>query len=455
MTSSSVAEQTVYSQQEIQELERYRLGEWAIQNGMQGLLSPRINKYIRQNPTIKQRAFMCLPIREAMFGGAAGPGKSSGLLMDALQYVDIPGYHALILRKSFADLALPGALMDRARDWLYNSDAKWRERDHTWTFPSGATLTFGFIDNVSDKFKYQSAEFHYIGFDELTQFRLEDYRWMFSRLRRLKGSKVPSRVRSASNPGGFGHDWVYQRFFVEGTKFGRVFLPARLDDNPHVDKEDYILSLSELDPVTLAQLLAGDWTIRPTTGFFQRHWFNIVQNGPIGFGLRWIRFWDFANKIKDENDFTAGALTTTTPKDGHNYLADMVHGKWEQPEAIEVVYQTACLDPDGTEIYIEDTANGTGIAQTISRQNRFRRFKIKTISVHANKQTRAAGWASRAKAGYFNLVQGAWITGFLDECVAFGQPGAKDDRIDATSGSYMAHDETVDRTLHSSTPRRR
>lgn len=442
----TVEQPSVMTKQHKRQVEQYELGEWAIQQGMEGMLTPRLNKYVKQVPTLKQRVFMCLPVREALFGGAAGPGKSSGLLMDALQYIDVPGYHALILRKSFADLSLPGALMDRANEWLVGTGAKWKDKEHTWHFPSGATLTFGFIDNSMDKYKYQSAEFHYIGFDELTQFREEDYRFMFSRLRRLKGSKVPSRLRGASNPGGFGHDWVKLRFLVEGLLAGRIFLPARLDDNPHVDAQDYILSLSELDPVTLAQLLAGDWDVQPSTGFFRREWFNIVKNAPVGYGLRWIRFWDFANKTKDENDFTAGALTTAL-KDGHTYLADMTHGKWELPEAVEIVYQNARLDPEGTEIYIEDTANGTGIAQTIMRQARFRRYKIKTISVSLNKQTRASGWASRARAGFFNLVEGSWIPGFFDELVTFGQPKAKDDRIDATSGSYLAHSETVNKVL--------
>ena len=51
------------------------------------------------------------------YGGAAGPGKTSYLLMAAVQYVQYPHYRALILRKTYADLSLPGAIMDRAIDW--------------------------------------------------------------------------------------------------------------------------------------------------------------------------------------------------------------------------------------------------------------------------------------------------------------------------------------------------
>jgi hypothetical protein len=65
-------------------------------------------------------------------------------------------------------------------------------------------------------------------------------------------------MRAGSNPGGIGHDWVKQRFLVEGATAGRLFVPAKLDDNPHLDRHAYVPSLSELDPITRAQLLAGD-----------------------------------------------------------------------------------------------------------------------------------------------------------------------------------------------------
>lgn len=72
----------------------------------------------------KQAAFLVLPHLEAFYGGAAGPGKSDDLLMAALQFVDSSNYAALLLRRTYADLALPGALMDRSHMWLDPSDAR-------------------------------------------------------------------------------------------------------------------------------------------------------------------------------------------------------------------------------------------------------------------------------------------------------------------------------------------
>jgi len=186
---------------------------------LERLTTPRLTRYIAHRPTPPQTAFLLLECREAMYGGAAGGGKSDALLMAALQYVDVENYAALLLRKSYSDLSLPAALIPRAAEWLTTTDAKWNGAEHVWRFPSGASLSFGYLDTEADKYRYQSAEYQFIGFDELTQFSESQYTYMFSRLRRLKGSNVPLRMRGASNPGGYGHEWVKQRFI---TRRGRA-----------------------------------------------------------------------------------------------------------------------------------------------------------------------------------------------------------------------------------------
>lgn len=220
--------------------------------------SQRSRGFALQEPTPKQREFLSLDCLEALYGGAAGGGKSSALLMAALEYVHVPGYAALLLRRTYADLALPGAIMDRSHDWLQGSGAIWNDRDKRWTFPSGATLSFGYLDTQRDMYRYQGAELQFIGFDELTQFPEQPYRYLLSRLRRLAGSGVPLRARAASNPGGIGHDWVRRRF-VESSDDDRRFVAANLGDNPHLDAAEYRRSLAQLDSVTRRQLEEGIW----------------------------------------------------------------------------------------------------------------------------------------------------------------------------------------------------
>jgi hypothetical protein len=268
------------------------------------------NPWIPHTPTAKQGNFLELTIREALYGGAAGGGKSDALLMGALQYVDEPEYSALILRRTYADLTLPDAIMDRGKSWLLGK-AHWQDRDKVFTFPSSATVTFGYLEHENDKYRYQGSAFSYIGFDELTQFSESAYRYLFSRLRRPSGSTIPVRMRAATNPGGIGHEWVRQRF-LEEPNAERRFIPATLDDNPYLDRDEYIQSLSELDPYTRQQLLEGDWFALPPGSKFRREWFPVVGEAPVD--ARRVRAYDLAStepRPGADPDYTAGALVPT------------------------------------------------------------------------------------------------------------------------------------------------
>lgn len=154
-------------------------------------------KYIPNRPTSKQLAFLMLNKEVALFGGALGGGKSDVLLMAALQYVDVPGYAAMIFRKSLTDLKQPGALIDRSMKWLApylaSKEVKWSASEHTFYFPTtwpdgspghDAKLCFGYIGDAEIRERYQSSEFQYIAFDELTTWvDSKDWEFMFSRIR--------------------------------------------------------------------------------------------------------------------------------------------------------------------------------------------------------------------------------------------------------------------------------
>ena len=229
-------------------------------------------RWCPHRPTERQAAFLARDELEVLFGGAAGGGKSDALLMGALEYVDHPGYAALLLRQTYADLSLPGALMDRAAEWLRPTAAEWSDRTKTWHFPSGASLSFGYLEHDKDRFRYQGAELQYIGFDELTQFSEVRYTYLLSRLRRADGAQMPLRARGATNPGGLGHEWVKRRWGLdergeqdpeqatdEESGEMRVFVPSKLSDNPHVDQVEYGKALARLDSTTRAQLEEGLW----------------------------------------------------------------------------------------------------------------------------------------------------------------------------------------------------
>lgn len=333
------------------------------------------NPWIPQTPTPKQALFLADPRREVFYGGAAGGAKSSALLMAALQYADQPGYNALLLRRTFADLALPGAIMDRSHAWLRGTAAHWNERDKTWTFPSGATLTFGYLQHSGDKFRYQGSELQFVGFDELTQFPQDDYLYLFSRLRRVKDSTIPIRMRAASNPGNIGHDWVYRRFILGGrSAFARRgYIPAKLEDNPHLDRDEYEQSLAELDPITREQLLNGVWVREMSDQPFRRSWWtsrNRYDADDTAFANHCVaRFisWDTALEDKDDSAFTA-CVVGELSADYRLAIRETWRAKLQFPDllpAIDRMTSKYLADGKLQAVVIENKASGTSAIQTL------------------------------------------------------------------------------------------
>lgn len=362
--------------------------------------------------------------------------------MAALQYVDVPGYAAILFRRTYQDLALPGALMDRAHMWLDGTDAHWSDKKKTWVFPSGATISFGYLQHENDKYRYQGAEFQGIFFDELTQFEESQYRYLFSRLRRLKGSKVPIRIRSASNPGGLGHDWVLQRMIREGQSKGRIFVPATLRDNPHLDEEDYLQSLAELDPITRQQLLDGDWNVRTDGKKFKRHWFKIVDGAPSQ--GRVVRYWDLAATEPapgKDPAYTAGVKVLE--QDGQYWIMDVVRTQATPKNVENLIHQTAMIDGKGVEIWMEQEPGSSGV-NTIDHYRRqvLKGFAFYADKVTGNKELRANPLSSAAEAGNVFLISGDWNGDFLDEAAGF--PYGKKDQVDAASAAYSKLHEIKD-----------
>lgn len=404
------------------------------------------NKWIPHKPHPKQAEFLILLCREALYGGAAGGGKTNALLMGALQFVDVPGYSAILFRRTYKDLALPDAIMDRAHQWLQGTKARWKGDDYVYIFPSGAKLTFGYMKTDMDRYRYQGAEFQSIGFDEETQFTEIQYTYLFSRLRRGATVNIPLRMRGASNPGGVGHDWVKRRFLIEGPSHGRVFIPAKLDDNPSLDREQYRKSLMELDPVTRLQLLEGDWEARHGGSIFKREWFDTVNVMPVR--CRVARYWDLAStqpRIQGRDpSYTVGVKMGEL--NGTFYIDDVVRGQWSPQQVEQIVAQTAQLDGYDVQIYMEIEPGSSGVSLIDHyRRNVLLGYAFRGHKTTGSKELRAIPLSASAEAGSVKIVGahrvdnawigGEWIGSFLQELEAFPY-GSHADQVDASSGCF-------------------
>lgn len=409
-------------------------------------------------PTATQGVFLAFTgTREVGYGGAAGGGKSAALLMSALQYVETPRYHALLLRRTFADLNLPESLIPLSHEWLSGKDAQWSEQKHQWRFPSGATLTFGYCENERDIFRYQGPAFAFVGWDELTQFTRRQYLYLFSRLRRRSDLILPLRVRSATNPGGIGHDWVLSRFFVpEGEPKRhkpvwtqhRKFVPARLEDNPYLDRVSYEESLAELDPVTRAQLQHGDWEVMAEGNLFKRGWFTVVEPDRVPQFEQVVRCWDLAATVQGEKgnadpDWLAGVKMGV--KDGRYYILH-VHKDRTTPEGVEKAIKSfAATDGRSVSIRLEQegAASGKIVAYHFTRMLDGYDARFTGIPKSA-KAVRAGPFSAASQRGDVFIVRGTWNDAFLDELCAFPQDGVHDDQVDGAVGAYEALQSNIE-----------
>jgi len=373
---------------------------------------------------------------------------SDALLMCALQYVDVPGYAAIIFRRSYADLVKPGALIDRALTWLApwiaSKEVRWVEKEKKFEFPSGAILQFGYMETANDRFNYQGGEYQFVGFDEVTHILEVCYTYMFSRLRRLRGFNVPLRVRAASNPpdDGDNAEWVYNRFVNPETKKPHVvFIPAGMDDNPFLDRESYEESLEELDPVTRARLRDGIWTIVRKGNMFKREWFEFVDAVPPG--RRRIRFWDCAStevepqkkKRGKDPDWTVGFLMSE--KGGIYYIEDIEHVQYSSMQVEELQRRTAQSDGHWTRIREEKEPGSSG-DYTIEKKKKeiFKGYAYEGVRSTGSKIQRAMPASAAAERRVIKIVRGCRnVDKFFNELEGF--PGVPhDDIVDAFSGAF-------------------
>lgn len=417
---------------------------------LQHALTPRLTKYIPFDPTPKQSAFLLMNnSKEILYGGAAGGGKSVAQLMGALQYVDIPGYSAILFRKTYADLSLPGALIDMSKQWLMpfveSKEVKWSEKDKQYIFPSGASLNFGYLESANDCFRYQGAEFQYIGMDEVTHIDPANYRYLFSRLRKPKTLLVPLRFRATANPGGQFGEYYYQRFFVEGPEKGRIFIGAGLDDNPYLDADAYREALEELDPIEKERLLNGNWNIKASGDMFNRHWFSIVPDSDVPAAVRTVRYWDMAStdptkrktksRDKREPDYTVGFKLSHYQ--GMYWIRDIVRVQ-KMPHDLEVIIRdTAISDGYSVAIRMEQEPGSSG-AITIDHyaRNVLQGFDFSGVLSSGSKVERARTASAASQAGKVLVCNRSRnILPFLDEADVFPY-GTKDDTVDGFSGAF-------------------
>lgn len=397
--------------------------------------------YIPITPTAKQMMFCLDERREVFYGGQLGGGKSVAQLAAALMHVDKPGYYALLIRRTYADLSKPGALMSMADEWLYNTDAKRKEKGKEWHFPSGAKLVFGYMENDTDKLQYQGSNWSYVGYDEASQFTPSQLKYLFSRLRQDKKTSalgIPLRYRLTSNPGHTSHEYLrdtYVRPKVPDPN--KLYIPAGMNDNPYLEADEYREMLQNLDVIERAQLVEGDWFVTPEGGFFKNNFPAVPRHlSAADWGSSKIvrcRTWDFAASTNADGDFAVGMLVAYDPVTRRYRIEHVARAKATPADIEALVLRT--IERDGGLIpqVVEQERGSAGVmVQRDLRTRLMRGAPVYFVLPSGDKLARARLGATLVDAGDVELEPATWNEALILEFVGFPEM-RHDDQVDTFS----------------------
>lgn len=264
-----------------------------------------------------QEAFLASDADVAIFGGAAGAGKTRALLMEPLRHVHNKGFGAVIFRRTFPQIMAEGGLWDEAARLypLVGGKASVTPTPR-YTFPSGASISFSHLQYTKSKLDWQGASLPLECWDELAQFEWEQFTYLLSRNRSTCG--VRPYVRGTCNPDpdswlrGFLAWWIGADGFPIQERSGVLrwmtiqnndvkwaatkqelidrlgpdthplsvtFIPALLKDNPALMEADpdYLSKLNALPEHERKALLEGNWDARAVAGsYFRASWFQYI-----------------------------------------------------------------------------------------------------------------------------------------------------------------------------------
>lgn len=431
-------------------------------------MSPETKTYTAQPGP--QLAFLASPAHICIYGGAAGGGKTFGLLLDAMRYCGTtPGYVAIIFRRTYPEIMDAGGLIDKADPVYLGSGAKRSGTTYTW--PNGSQVRFSHLQHESDCNSHQGSEYCYIAHDELTLFTERQF-WFFLSRNRSTCGQVP-RMRATVNPdpdsfvAGLIAWWLDKDGFPIPERSGVVrwferendkliwhdtkpnnpaaksftFIAAKLSDNPILETLDpgYRFNLEAMGAIDRARYLEGNWLIRPKAGdYFNRSWVEVVDVIP-GDVKTWVRGWDrAATRPSPQNpdpDYTASVLMGRRGN-GKLVVAHAMTMRDSTGAVKQATLNLARQDPKGCTVAQWQDPGGAGVFETEDYASYLQGYVVSTAKAAKDKQSYFKPFSSQAEHHKVQVVRGAWNQEWFDCLEAF--PGAKhDDLVDATSRAFL------------------
>lgn len=443
-----------------------------------------------------QEMFLATPADICIYGGAAGGGKTFGLLLEALRHKNNKDFNAVIFRRDYTQVTSPGGLWESSKkiySYVKGSSPLKTPKLH-WIFPSGASVNFAHLKSDEDCLSWQGSQVTMIGFDELTHFSEYQFFYMLSRNRTDSG--ISPYVRATCNPD--ADSWVAEfiKWWIDpdtgypiSNRSGKVrwmvrlnegiywfdtrqdainaaiensmdyekavimaksvtFIASTLQDNKILMKNDpsYMANLLALALVERERLLYGNWKIKAAAGLmFKRTKVNMLEVLPTDVIL-WARGWDLAATSEDESGdpaYTASVLIGKR-RNGRYIIADVINRRCDSAEVRELIRMTCMTDRAKHGRVITRLPQDPGQAGKEQAQSYLKflaGFPIKILPESGDKVTRAEPFSAQwlglegMDKGNVDMLIADWNEMYFNQMESFPQSKFKD-MVDASSSAF-------------------
>jgi predicted phage terminase large subunit-like protein len=433
----------------------------------------------RQTEFLRTAADICI------YGGAAGGGKTVGLILEPLRHVGrVANFTAVFFRRTTPQITNPGGLWDESQNFYPRLGGTPHLRAQEWRWSRGGKIKFSHLQLKTTVYDWQGAQITLICFDELTHFTAHQFFYLVSRNRSTCG--IRPYIRATCNPD--ADSWVAEflawwidpetgfpiaeragvlRYYVRAS--GKIvwadqpedliqhlprpealppgvdpprpisvtFIPASVFDNPALLRvnPEYLAWLLSLPLLESERLLAGNWKIRASAGlYFKREWCAVVDE--VAADLEVVRYWDLAATEKTElndPDWTVG-IKLGRDKNGGYWLLDMVRGRANPGDVERLLLDTGAHDSKRVRIGFGQDPGQAGKSQALHLVRALSGFTVLAAAESGDKITRFGPFSSQCRFGNVKVLRGRWNEDLFRVLEGFPDL-AHDDEVDARSGA--------------------
>jgi len=427
-----------------------------------------------------QTVFLNCQADVAIFGGAAGSGKSYALTLEAMRYPSrVPGFDSVLFRRNTTDLRRPGGLWSETTKLYPHARAHPIQHRLEWVWPGAGSVKLSHLEYDSTVLDWHGSQIACLCFDELTTFTKAQFFYLMSRNR----STTPVRPYIRASCNADAGSWVAQliewwidqesgypiaersgivRYFVRGpddaliwfdskrqameatgqpanTIKSLTFIAAKLEDNPALERNDpgYRGNLMMLPAVERERLLNGNWKITPSAGlYFNRSWVKVVDILPpiVIAG----RGWDLAATPEtqmNDPDYTTGTKIGRL-MDGTYVVLDHVWMRGSPAEVERTLMNISTQDGHGVRVGLPQDPGQAGKSQIASLVRMLAGFPVDFSPETGDKITRFSPFSAQAEAGNVLVLRGPWNERWISQLEGFPEL-PHDDEADSTARAFQ------------------